>query len=179
VPVLCPAPPCLWKSFRADGENDSGAARKTVRLPIGIAVHVHPGILFTFAPERSSRSSRNRIHLPPESAARPWRFGKPHAPEPFPQRKPIMTPESVSVPCALPANARNVGRPSACQSESQAVLCRPSPVLLAPVGHRTDVTNYGQAEWRSHAALPKTHPGMRAARAATERRTIGQLRNSG
>jgi hypothetical protein len=34
-----------------------------------MAVHVQPGILFTFAPERFSRSPRNRVHLPPESAA--------------------------------------------------------------------------------------------------------------
>jgi hypothetical protein len=41
---------------------------KTVRLPVGIAVHDQPGILFTFTPERFSRSSRNRVHHPPESA---------------------------------------------------------------------------------------------------------------
>ena len=41
---------------------------KSVRLPAGIAVHVRPGIPFTFSPERRSRSPRNRVHLRPESA---------------------------------------------------------------------------------------------------------------
>ncbi|HTT22291.1 MAG TPA: hypothetical protein VMG82_25410 [Candidatus Sulfotelmatobacter sp.] len=35
-----------------------------------MAVHVQPGILFTFAPERFSRSPRNPVHLAPESAPR-------------------------------------------------------------------------------------------------------------
>jgi hypothetical protein len=42
--------------------------RKSVRLPAGIAVHLQPGILFAFTPERFSRSPRNRVHLRPESA---------------------------------------------------------------------------------------------------------------
>ena len=42
--------------------------RKTVRLPARNRVHLQPGILFTFAPERFSRSPRNRFHLVPESA---------------------------------------------------------------------------------------------------------------
>jgi hypothetical protein len=76
VPVLCPAPPCLWKSFRVHREKRFRGSAKTVRLPVGIAVHVQPGILFTISPERFSRSSRNRVHHPPESASRVAQYVK-------------------------------------------------------------------------------------------------------
>jgi hypothetical protein len=57
VPVLCPAPPCLWKSFRAHRENDSGAARKPFAFP--------SESLFTFSPESCSPSPRNAFHVHP------------------------------------------------------------------------------------------------------------------
>ena len=41
---------------------------KTVRLLPGIAVRLPPGILFAFSPEPFSRSPRNPVRLPPESA---------------------------------------------------------------------------------------------------------------
>jgi hypothetical protein len=40
---------------------------ETVRLHRGIGVHLHPGILFGFIPECHSDSSRNRVHLRPDS----------------------------------------------------------------------------------------------------------------
>ena len=40
---------------------------ETVRLHPGTAVHLHPGILFGINPERRSESSRNRVHLAPDS----------------------------------------------------------------------------------------------------------------
>src|ERR1700679_2505742 len=41
---------------------------ETVRLHRGIGVHHHPGILFGFTPEYRSESSRNRVHLGPDSS---------------------------------------------------------------------------------------------------------------
>jgi hypothetical protein len=43
---------------------------ETVRLHRGIGVHLHPGILFGFTPECCSESSRNRVHLRPDSPPR-------------------------------------------------------------------------------------------------------------
>ena len=40
---------------------------ETVRLHRGIGVQLHPEILFGFTPERRSASSRNRVHVRPES----------------------------------------------------------------------------------------------------------------
>jgi hypothetical protein len=40
---------------------------ENVRLHPGIGVHLHPGILFGFTPECCSESSRNRVHVPPDS----------------------------------------------------------------------------------------------------------------
>src|SRR5579862_3033137 len=40
---------------------------KTVRLHPVIGVHLHPGSLFGFIPDWRSESSRNRVHVPPES----------------------------------------------------------------------------------------------------------------
>ncbi len=40
---------------------------ETVRLHRGIGVHLHPGTLFEFNPEYCSGSSRNRVHVRPES----------------------------------------------------------------------------------------------------------------
>src|SRR5437868_13098464 len=42
---------------------------ETVRLHHGIGVHLHPGTLFGFTPEHRSESSRNRVHVPPDSPA--------------------------------------------------------------------------------------------------------------
>jgi hypothetical protein len=48
--------------------NAIPGSAKPVRLPARNPFHVQPGILFTFTPERFSRSLRNRVHLAPESA---------------------------------------------------------------------------------------------------------------
>jgi hypothetical protein len=40
---------------------------ETVRLHRGIGVHLHPGTLFGIIPECRSESSRNRVHVRPES----------------------------------------------------------------------------------------------------------------
>src|SRR5438270_2208861 len=72
--------------------------------------------------------------------------GKPHALEPLSPLPPTTPRGSASGLCALFASARNAGRPSACQRESQTVLSRPWPVLLAQQGVKTEVTNYGWAE---------------------------------
>jgi hypothetical protein len=46
----------------------SGCCGKLFGFSLGITFHFQPGILFTIAPERFSRSPRNRVHLAPESA---------------------------------------------------------------------------------------------------------------
>ena len=70
----------LERPFRAPGRNsgiafgtnpamlEPGRRRIRPQLPTGIVFCLHPGIPFTFAPERFSRSSPNRVHLPPEPA---------------------------------------------------------------------------------------------------------------
>jgi hypothetical protein len=40
---------------------------ETVRLHRGFGVHLHPGLLFAFIPEQRSESSRNPVHVPPDS----------------------------------------------------------------------------------------------------------------
>src|ERR1700682_2781587 len=57
----------LAKTFRAT-RKPFRARAKTVRLPVGIAVRLQPGILFVFTPESFSRSPRNPFRLAPESA---------------------------------------------------------------------------------------------------------------
>src|SRR5580658_6285721 len=56
----------LWKSFRRS-RTQFRDRPETVRLHPGTGVHLHPGILFGINPERRSESSRNRVHLAPES----------------------------------------------------------------------------------------------------------------
>jgi hypothetical protein len=57
----------LLKTFRASRKRFRARA-KTVRLPVGIAVRLQPGIPFAFTPESFSRSPRNPFRLAPESA---------------------------------------------------------------------------------------------------------------
>ncbi len=66
---------CVVQRHWLDGKPGSSRTRfrdrpETVRLHRGIGVHLHPGILFAFAPEERSESSRNRVHVPPESPGR-------------------------------------------------------------------------------------------------------------
>src|SRR5215468_7012599 len=56
--VLSSAAICLWKSFRRS---------RTQLRDRPETVHLHPGILFGFIPEHRSPSSRNRVHLAPDS----------------------------------------------------------------------------------------------------------------
>jgi hypothetical protein len=58
----------LWKSFRTHRENDSGLLQTPFTFSPESPFIFNPGTLFAFAPERFSRSSRNRVHLAPESA---------------------------------------------------------------------------------------------------------------
>src|SRR5580692_5185617 len=64
--VLSSAATCLWKSFRRS-RTPFRDRPETVRLHPGTGVHLHPGILFEIIPEHRSESSRNRVHVPPES----------------------------------------------------------------------------------------------------------------
>jgi hypothetical protein len=64
--VLSRATTCLWKSFRRSRTRFRDRP-ETVRLHPGTGVHLHPGILFGIIPEHRSESSRNRVHLAPES----------------------------------------------------------------------------------------------------------------
>src|SRR5580692_3408030 len=57
----------LLKTSRASRKRFRARA-KTVRLPVGIAVRLQPGIPFVFTPESFSRSPRNPFRLAPESA---------------------------------------------------------------------------------------------------------------
>jgi hypothetical protein len=72
VPVLCPAPPYLWKSFRTHRENDSGKSEKPFAFPLES--------LFTFSPESCSPSPRNAFHVHPGIA-----FTIPRNPQPVPR----------------------------------------------------------------------------------------------
>src|SRR5580692_4394929 len=67
--VLSSAATCLWKSFRRS-RTPFRDRPETVRLHPGTVVHLHPGILFGINPEYRSESSRNRVHLAPDSPAR-------------------------------------------------------------------------------------------------------------
>src|SRR5690242_20694067 len=64
--VLSSATTCLWKSFRRR-RTQLRDRPETVRLHPGTGVHFHPGILFGINPEHRSESSRNRVHLAPDS----------------------------------------------------------------------------------------------------------------
>src|SRR5215469_13203315 len=64
--VLSSAAICLWKSFRRS-RTPFRDRPETVRLHPGTGVHLHPGILFGIIPECRSESSRNRVHLAPDS----------------------------------------------------------------------------------------------------------------
>src|SRR5579862_8733552 len=64
--VLSSAAICLWKSFRRS-RTQFRDRPETVRLHPGTGVHLHPGILFEITPELRSESSRNRVHLAPDS----------------------------------------------------------------------------------------------------------------
>src|SRR5690349_20268388 len=64
--VLSSAAICLWKSFRRNRTPFRDRA-ETVRHHPGTGVHLHPGILFEINPEHRSASSRNRVHLAPDS----------------------------------------------------------------------------------------------------------------
>jgi hypothetical protein len=66
--VLSSAAICLWKSFRRS-RTQFRDRPETVRLHPGTGVHLHPGILFEIIPEHRSESSRNRVHLAPDSPA--------------------------------------------------------------------------------------------------------------
>src|SRR5579862_569765 len=68
LPLCCPAPLSLWKSFRRSRTRFRDWP-KSVRLHRGIGVRLHPGTLFGIIPECRSASSRNRVHLAPDSAA--------------------------------------------------------------------------------------------------------------
>jgi hypothetical protein len=62
----CPTSFSLWKSFWRNRTRFRDRP-ETVRPHRGIGVHLHPGILFGFTPERRSASSRNPVHLCPDS----------------------------------------------------------------------------------------------------------------
>jgi len=64
--VLSSATTYLWKSFRRS-RTQFRDRPETVRLHPGTGVHLHPGILFEIIPEHRSESSRNRVHLAPDS----------------------------------------------------------------------------------------------------------------
>ena len=64
--MCCPAPLALWKLIRRSRTRFRDRP-KTVRLHPGIGVHLHPGSLFGIIPDWRSASSRNRVHVPPES----------------------------------------------------------------------------------------------------------------
>src|SRR4029077_15102340 len=68
--VLSSAVICLWKSFRRSRTRLRDRP-ETVRLHPGTGVRLHPGILFGIIPECRSESSRNRVHLAPDSPLTP------------------------------------------------------------------------------------------------------------
>src|SRR5215471_11997428 len=64
--VLSSATTCLWKSLRRSRTLFRDRP-ETVRLQPGTGVHLHSGILFGIISEHRSESSRNRVHLAPDS----------------------------------------------------------------------------------------------------------------
>jgi hypothetical protein len=73
--VLSSAAIYLWKSFRRSRTRFRDRP-ETVRLHRGTGVHHHPGILFDITPERRSESSRNRVHLAPDSPKGGTRYAR-------------------------------------------------------------------------------------------------------
>jgi|SRR6516162_6936612 hypothetical protein len=51
-------------------ERHSARRQETVRLPIGIGVHLQTGMLFGITTESCSASERNRVHFRPDSPFR-------------------------------------------------------------------------------------------------------------
>ena len=64
--VLSSAAISLWKSFRRS-RTPFRDRPETVRLHRGTGVRLHRGTLFEINPEHRSASSRNRVHLAPDS----------------------------------------------------------------------------------------------------------------
>ena len=63
-------------------ERHSARRQETVRLPIGIGVHLQTGMLFGITTESCSASERNRVHWLPRIGS--WKHGDPaprHIPE--------------------------------------------------------------------------------------------------
>src|ERR1017187_1196691 len=89
-----------------------------------------------------------------------WQYGTPHAPEPPLRLPPTTLSESASVRRANSANARSVGKSSACQPEPQAVSSCSSSVLRPLPGLQPTLPTTAA---QLHAGLPKAH----ASRAAT------------
>jgi hypothetical protein len=91
---------CLWKSFRRS-RTPFRDQPETVRLHPGTGVHLHPGILFEIISEHRSESSRNRVHLAPDS---PSRLAKAtsasscHRSQSTPPQTTYRHPESISAP---------------------------------------------------------------------------------
>jgi hypothetical protein len=121
--VLSSATTCLWKSFRRSRTGFRDRA-ETVRLHLGTGVHLHPGILFGIIPEHCSESSRNRVHLAPDSP--PGRVNLWLRPA---ERDPLGN--APSTPGFLPAK---VGRCIiTCQNNARRSAVRKRPGILIPV----------------------------------------------
>jgi hypothetical protein len=73
LPLCCPALLCACGNHSGEAEHRFRDRPETVRLHPGTGVHLHPGILFGIIPEHRSESSRNRVHLAPDSPL--WRWG--------------------------------------------------------------------------------------------------------
>src|SRR5579884_3271427 len=59
-----------YGNHSGEAERGSGNRPKSIRLHRGIGVRLHPGTLFGIIPECRSASSRNRVHLAPDSPLR-------------------------------------------------------------------------------------------------------------
>src|ERR1017187_9983275 len=83
-----------------------------------------------------------------------WQYGTPHAPEPPLRLPPTTLSESASVRRANSANARSVGKSSACQPEPQAVSSCSSSVLGPLPGLQPTLPTTAA---QLHAGSPKAH----------------------